>query len=249
MWRLIINEGTAEENMALDETLLNLKDKGKISNTLRLYAFVPSAVTIGYSQKINEVVDIKYTEERNIPIVRRITGGGAVYHDQNGEITYSIISDTDDMPNNIQETFEKVCQGIVYALKEFKLEARFEPVNDVVANGKKISGSAQIRKKKALLQHGTIMYNTDIVTLGRLFKVPREKLTRHGAETIFDRVTTISRELNRTVTKKEVIESLIKGFSKALHTKFQQCKISNEENNIVQQVLMKYKGREWNYQH
>ena len=249
MWRLIINEGTAEENMALDETLLNLKDKGKISNTLRLYAFVPSAVTIGYSQKINEVVDIKYTEERNIPIVRRITGGGAVYHDQNGEITYSIISDTDDMPNNIQETFEKVCQGIVYALKEFKLEARFEPVNDVVANGKKISGSAQIRKKKALLQHGTIMYNTDIVTLGRLFKVPREKLTRHGAETIFDRVTTISRELNRTVTKKEVIESLIKGFSKALHTKFQQCEISNEENNIVQQVLMKYKGREWNYQH
>jgi lipoate-protein ligase A len=247
MWRLIVNEGTAAENMAIDESILNLKGEEKSPNTLRLYVFSPSAITIGYSQRINEVIDREFADKQRIPIVRRITGGGAVYHDQKGEITYSIVASIDCMPSDIQETFAKICSGIVFALEEFELQARFEPINDVVVNGRKISGSAQIRKKNAILQHGTVLYNTDIVTLGKLLRVPKEKLMKHGVDTIFDRVTTISREINRKVTKEEVIDALIKGFGRAFNVEFWKSPLEKIEINLAQEALEKYKNEKWNY--
>ncbi len=247
MWRLIVSEGPAEFNMALDEALLVLRNGNKISNTLRLYTFKPSAATIGYFQKIAEVIDLNYARERSIPIVRRITGGGAVYHDQNGEITYSVTASTDDFPSDIQETFENICKGIVYAINELGLEAKFEVINDVVVRGKKVSGSAQTRKNKALLQHGTLMYNTDIITLGKLFRVPKEKLIEHGVRTIFDRVTTVSRELGRTVPKQETINAMVSGFGKAFKTEFHQTSMTFEEVELANKIEEKCKSREWNY--
>jgi len=244
-WRLIINEGDAYWNMAIDEAMFILKDKGEIPNTLRLFVFNPSAVTIGYFQRVNDAVNLEFLNERKISITRRITGGGSVYHDVNGEVTYSVVASISDVATDVLKSYEIICKGLVYAIERFGLEAQFVPINDVVVNGKKISGSAQSRKKTALLQHGTFMYNTDLVTLASILKAPKEKLISHGVKSILERVTTLSRELGRTVSKEETIEALIEGFSKALNVEFEKGELMEKEIELARKLVEKYRSREW----
>ncbi|HID15534.1 MAG TPA: lipoate--protein ligase family protein, partial [Candidatus Atribacteria bacterium] len=91
-WRLIcLNEFDAHMQMAIDEAMLILRSKNEIPNTLRFFVFKPSAITIGYFQSITEEVDLDFCRKHGISVVRRITGGGAVFHDENGEITYSLV--------------------------------------------------------------------------------------------------------------------------------------------------------------
>ena len=246
-WRLILNEGTAEYNMAVDEAILSLNNLRPRANALRLYVFKPSAITIGYFQKVYETVNVEYAVSNNIPIVRRITGGGAVYHDENGEITYSVVANVSDVDFDVQESYRKICNGILYALNFLGLDGRFEPVNDVTINGKKVSGSAQIRKGNVLLQHGTLMYDTDISKIEKLLLVPKDKLAAHSAKTIYDRVTTLSREKGSKISKQEVINALIKGFEKAFNVKLYEDTINDEEWNLVKELVKKYGQRNWNF--
>lgn len=246
-WRLLINEGTAQYNMAVDEAILTLNDLREKPNVLRLYAFKPSAITIGYFQKIYETVNVDYAYKNRVDVVRRITGGGAVFHDENGEITYSIIAKNVDIDFDVQESYKKICNGILYALKFFGLEGKFEPVNDVTINGKKVSGSAQMRKGKVILQHGTLMYNTDILKIEQLLIVPKNKLAAHSAKTIYERVTTLSREKGLEVSKNEVIEALIKGFERTFNIRLVNDHLDNEEKNLAEKLVNKYSQREWNF--
>jgi len=244
-WRLIINEGDVYWNMAIDEAMLLLKDKGEIPNTLRLYVFNPSAVTIGYFQRVNDAVNLGFLNENRIPFTRRITGGGSVYHDVNGEITYSVVASIGDVAIDVLKSYEIICKGLVYAIEKFGLKAQFVPINDVVVNGKKISGSAQSQKKVALLQHGTLMYNTGLITLASTLEAPKEKLASHGVKSILERVTTLSRELGRTVSKEETIEALIEGFSKALNAEFEREELTEKEVKLADELVEKYKSKEW----
>ena len=247
MWRLIIDDGTAHWQMALDEALLILKAEGRIPNTIRLYVIKPSAVTIGYFQKVSESVNLAYTEANKIPVVRRITGGGAVLHDQDGEVTYCVAVSSKDVPQNILDSYRVICSGIVETLKLFGLKAEFAPVNDVLVGGKKISGSAQARRPGAVLQHGTLMYNTDLELLSRSLAVPKEKLADHGVRSITERVTTISRALGREVSKEEVMEFMKLGFERALRIRLEEGKLSKEEINLAKKLEEKYKSQEWNF--
>lgn len=248
MWRLIIDEGNAYRNMAIDEALLILKDRGLIPNTLRLYVFNPSAVTIGYFQRINDSVNIEFIKSNNIDLTRRISGGGSVYHDVGGEVTYSVIAPITEISPNILESYRIICNGLIQAINEFGLKAEFVPINDVTVNNKKISGSAQTRRKIALLQHGTLMYNTNLNVLSESLRAPKEKLKHHKISSIFDRVTTLSIELKRRVHKDEVIHALIKGFSKALNTDFIRGWYSDRELELANELIDKYKSNEWIFQ-
>lgn len=247
-WRLIIDKGSVYWNMAVDEAMLLLRDKEAIPNTLRIYVFSPSAVTFGYFQKIRDAINIEFLKEKNIDFTRRITGGGSVYHDEHGEVTYSIVAAIDDIARDVQESYRIICRGIVYAVKAFGLNAEFMPVNDVVVNKKKISGSAQARKKNALLQHGTLMYNTNLDILAKSLKAPEEKLEAHGVKSIRERVTTLSIELGRRVERSEVIEALVNGFKKALGIEeFITGTYSRQELELASQLTTKYSSHEWIY--
>jgi lipoate-protein ligase A len=248
MWRLIIDEGNVYWNMAVDEAMLLLRDSNIIPNTLRLYVFKPSAVTIGYFQRVEDAVNLEFLRSNNIGFTRRISGGGSVYHDANGEVTYSVVASIKDISTNIMDSYRIICSGIIYAIKEFGLNADFIPINDVVINGRKVSGSAQSRRKNALLQHGTLMYNTDLMTLSKSLRAPKEKLSVHKVTSILERVTTISRELGRTVSKDEVISALIKGFSKALNTDFYRGHYTREELELANKLIEKYRSVEWVFQ-
>ncbi len=246
-WRLLIDPGDVFWQMAVDEALLELRRRDRSPSTLRLYIISPSAVTIGYFQKIREAVDLEYAEERGIPVVRRVTGGGSVYHDENGEVTYAVIAKVGELPADVVESYRAICSGLVEALKELGLEAEFVPINDVVVGGKKISGSAQLRRGDAVLQHGTLLYATDLETLARVLKAPKEKLAEKGVRSIYERVTTVSKELGREVSRDEVVEAMVKGFSRALGVELEPGSLTEEEVELARRLEAKYRSREWNF--
>ena len=234
-------------NMGFDEALLVLKKQGIIPTTLRLYMWGPSTVTIGYFQRIRDVVNLEYAGKHNIPVVRRITGGGAVYHDMYGEITYSIVLDAKGPLLDVQESYRIICSGLVETLRHIGLEASFAPVNDIIVNNKKISGSAQTRKRSTILQHGTLLVSSNLDIMEKVLVVPKEKLISHKVVSIKDRVTTISIELGRDIEPEDLIPYLIKGFEKALNLKLIEEKPSTKEVRLAEELSEKYRKHEWNF--
>jgi len=243
--RLIVDDGDPYYQMALDEALLILRYVNITPDTLRLYVFNPSAITIGYFQSLSRAVNLERARELGIPIVRRITGGGSVYHDSNGEITYSIVSTLDRIPRDVAKSYEVITKGIVYAAEYLGVEAKFIPINDVVIAGKKFSGQAQIRRRNTVLQHGTFMYATDLDLLASVLRVPKIKLKAKKVPSIRERVTTISEALGRRVTRDETIDALKYGFSKALNAELYEDQLRPEEIELAKNLMWKYKSREW----
>ena len=171
-----INTGfnSASFNFACDEAILKWVQKNQIP-VLRFYGFAPTACTIGYFQGMNLELDLDYAKQNNIECVRRLTGGGAVMHDQN-QFTYSLVIPDSYVPKNIQKSYEYICQPILNALKDLGLDAEFAPLNDIILNQQKISGNAQTRKQGVVLQHGTLLLDVDVDLMFRVLLVPDEKL-------------------------------------------------------------------------
>jgi len=232
-------------NMAVDEALLELKSSNRIPDTLRIYVIKPSAVTIGFFQKIAESVNLEYLHYKGVDVTRRITGGGAVYHDSQGELTYSVVLPALGPLSDITESFRVICSGLLFTLEMLNIRAMFVPVNDIVVNGKKISGSAQTRRRNFLLQHGTLMYNTNIEILENVLKVPPEKLSSKGVSRIGERVTTLRRILNKEIAKEELAEAMIKGFCNALGRECYLGEYSEEELSLAEELIYKYKDTNW----
>src|SRR5437870_13300905 len=132
-------------NMALDEAVM--ENVGEVP-VLRIYGWRPAAVSVGYFQSIKEEVDLEKCRQLGVDIVRRLTGGGAVLHES--ELTYSFI--TRQYPQNILESYNMICDPIIICLVNLGFnKVRFAPLNDVVVEGKKVSGNAQTRKDGILL--------------------------------------------------------------------------------------------------
>lgn len=245
--RLIVDEGSAAHNMAMDEALLLLRGLGVIPDTLRLYVFKPSAVTIGYFQSVSKSVNLDFVMKNNIAVVRRPTGGGAVYHDSEGEITYAIVASADFVPSDLVNSFKFLAGGVVEAARALGVPAEFKPLNDVVAAGKKFSGQAQLRRLGAVLQHGTFMYGTNLDVLAKSLLVPAIKLKDKNVSSIKERVTTISEYLGKRVSKEEALEALIKGFKKALNVELVEDSPKESELTLAKSLEWKYTSRNWTF--
>ncbi len=245
--RLVVDlEGaSAYKQMAIDEAMLILRNDGIIADTLRIYRFKPSAVTIGYFQRLHEVVNIEFARSHGIDVTRRFTGGGAVYHDSEGELTYSIALAIYEPLKDIQKSYEYICRGIVEALNVLDIKAEFRPINDVVVQEKKISGSAQARKQRALLQHGTLMYATNLDILAQVLKPPKEKLISKHIRDIRERITTISIVLGRSISTDEVLKALIHGFRKALNAELYEDTYTEKELRLAEELESKYRDPKW----
>lgn len=189
-WRVLRYEKAgAAYNMALDEAIAEAVAFRVAGPTMRFYGWEPAAVSIGRFQKLEEVVDLEGCKRLGVDVVRRSTGGGAVFHDQ--EITYSVICPEDMMPADINMAYQEIGGWMVNALKLIGIEGTFEPINDVLVNGKKISGSAQSRRKGIFVQHGTLIYDLDRAKMFSVLKVPKDKLDSHSLGDPAERVTSV----------------------------------------------------------
>jgi lipoate-protein ligase A len=246
-WRLLrIREDKGAMQMAIDEAMLLARAKGIVPNTLRFFTWKPPALTIGYFQSLKQEIDILNAERLGIDIVRRYTGGGAVFHD--AELTYSLVVPETEISFDIIESYNILCKGIINGLAYFGIEAEFRPINDIITRGKKISGNAQTRKKGIILQHGTILLDVDVRTMFSLLKVSSEKIKDKMIKKVEERVTSLKDESGRIITAEKVEEAMIKGFEQALNIKLIEGKLSDKELEIARKLYEeKYSTKEWNY--
>lgn len=174
-WRLIREDTrTGPMNMALDETAAETAAAGG-PRTLRVYRWDPATLSLGYHQA-PETVDWDVCEREGITVTRRPTGGGAIYHDTRGDISYSIVAPADELPSDLMETYELLCEPVFAGFDRLGVSVKFadeerpslydpacylralHPAHDVVADGRKISGNAQYRRRDSVIQHGSVLF-------------------------------------------------------------------------------------------
>jgi lipoate-protein ligase A len=176
-WRLIREEPwDGPMNMALDEIAAETAARGG-PRTLRVYQWEPSTLSLGYNQDA-ATVDWDYCDREGITVTRRPTGGGGIYHDTHGDISYSIIAPADELPGDLMDSYELLCEPIMDAFAAMGVPAAFadekrpavyqpacylrelHPAHDVVSatDGRKLSGNAQYRRKDSVIQHGSLTY-------------------------------------------------------------------------------------------
>lgn len=248
-WRMMgLDQYDAYMNMAIDEAICRLTSRGKSPNTIRFYRWKPSAVSIGYFQILDQEVNLEECKKLGVDVIRRMTGGGAVYHAYDGEITYSVIVSENHprIPKDIVKSYELICGSIVNGLESLGIEAEFRPVNDIDVKGRKISGNAQTRRWGVVLQHGTILVDTDIRTMFSVLKVSKEKISDKLIKSAEDRVTTIRRETGHTVGFDEVIQALMRSFPETFCVETFHGGLSDDERVLAEKLRTeKYLTREW----
>jgi lipoate-protein ligase A len=246
-WRLLdMPPMTAAENMALDEALLELKGKGETPNTIRFLQFSPRAVLVGYHQSVEEEVRVSFCLDNNIHINRRITGGGAIFFDEN-QLGWEIICDKGFFNVNIPNAwlFKTLCTPVVMALDILGLNASFRPRNDIEINGRKISGTGGTESEKGFMFQGTMLVDFDVDTMLRSLKIPVEKLKAKEIDSVKERVTCLTWELGRTPPAKAIKEAIKIGFERSLGIRLEPSGLTNREKRVFRERAAYYQTAEW----
>ena len=254
LWRLLgLNTHDAFANMAIDEAVLQAVTAKKVPNTLRLYRWAPSAVSIGRFQSAYNEVDLKACETLGVNVVRRISGGGAVYHDSEGEVTYSVAVRRADLgTDDVAEAYRRICNGVIQAIRDLGVDAEYGQGNvrqcpNITIENRKVSGSAQAQKKGTILQHGTLLVDVDLTRMFTFLKVPGMD-TRAGLLSIArGRITSIAEERGECVPRELVGRALVRGFEEALRVSFVEEQLSDYELDLSKALeTEKYSTRLWN---
>jgi lipoate-protein ligase A len=248
-WRLIITENlTAARNMAIDSAILMETKKRKTPPTIRFYSWNPPAISIGYFQSLIEEVNLDLCNKYGVEYVRRITGGGAVFHEN--ELTYSIVISESHpkIPKNIIESYKRICGAIIQGLRNICINSCFAPINDITVDDKKISGNAQTRKNKLVLQHGTILIDVDIEKMFSILNIPNEKIRDKLIADVKDRVTSIRHILGHKVTFNDLTECIKSGFEKEFNIELMPGNLTREELKLAETLeKQKFSSRKWNH--
>ena len=239
----IDNKGITDPriNLAIEEYALNTMDVEKDSFLL-FYINQPSII-IGRNQDTIEEVNTDFVEQNGIIPVRRLSGGGAVYHDL-GNLNFSFLTKDD---GDSFRNFKKFTQPVVDALKKMGIDAELSGRNDILAGGKKISGNAQFSTRGRMFSHGTLMFDTEIDAVVSALKVKKDKIESKGIKSIRSRVTNIVDLLDKPMTIEEfrlaILSSIFGG-----EDKVQYWELTEEDwANIHKLSEERYQKWEWNY--
>ena len=251
-WRLInLETHDAFSNMAIDEAILNARIRDEVPNTVRFYRWKPSTVSIGKNQSVHAETNVKECEKHGIDIVRRITGGGAVYHDYEGEITYSIIVRQEkEIPFETDLSFIKLCKGIIIALNKIGLNAYHGKHHcpSIFIDDRKISGNAQTRRKGVILQHGTILRDYDPDLMYTFLRVREGIKKEKVVHSVYQKVTTIKRELKDQLSIDDLEKILRDSFEEGFETKFSHKNLTDNEKEEAEKLIReKFGTKEWTY--
>jgi lipoate-protein ligase A len=252
-WRLIpLKTYNAYMNMAIDEAILTSRTENLVPNTLRLYQWKPSTVSIGKNQNPQQEVHLDTLSKLNVDLVRRISGGGTVYHDQTGEITYSVTARTQDLGKDITAVYTQIYAAITDALRLLGIPADFSPGNqkncpNLTVKGKKISGSAQTLKHGIIQQHGTLLLSVDLPRMFQLLRVKGIDDCSLAAQIATRKITSVQNELGHPVTAQTAANAIKQGFKAILKIHLQESQLTHYEEALAQKLYThKYSITNWN---
>lgn len=225
-------------NLAAEEYIL----KNFHKDVFMLWRNEP-AIIVGKNQNTLSEINYDYVMENSIPVVRRLTGGGAVFHDL-GNLNFTFISNDDAKSFN---NFRKFTQPIIDILKKLDINAEFSGRNDLTIEGKKFSGNAQCNYKNKVLHHGTLLFTSVINDISSALKVKPSKFEGKGVKSVASRVTNISQHLKSSLTIIEFKDMIMKHISQT-STDYSIYEFTQEDLNNIQKLYdEKYNTWEWNF--
>lgn len=267
-WRLIISPPLSGAwNMAIDECLLEFAGRGESLPALRLYAWSPPCISLGYAQPASDL-DQRALAAHGWQFVRRPTGGRAILHTD--ELTYAVIARDDEprMRGNVLESYQRLSQALLRALQLLDLPARadgspafpadpkspnpvcFEvPSNyEITAGGKKLIGSAQSRRLGGVLQHGTLPLAGDLSRITQALAYASEADRQLAASKLLARATTVADALGKPVSWDVAARSLVSAFQDVLAIDFIPANLTQPELARAEALVAeKYNHPDWTY--
>ncbi len=273
-WRLL-QTGLADgaTNMAIDEAILWAVAEGESLPTLRFYGWQPSCLSIGYSQSLESEVDVGRCREAGIDFVRRPTGGRAILHAD--ELTYSVVAPqtAPGVAGGGGASSRRLWGGWGAGRSGWGVEANqaltpppplspktwergeqsaacFDAPSsyEITVGGKKLVGSAQVRKKRMVLQHGSLPLEGDLARIFDFLRVPSEERRKELKHELRDRATSLELALGYSIAFEEVTRHLAAGFAQALNLRLIPGQLSQHELALAEKLRReKYAAREWSF--
>ncbi|MEM2969449.1 MAG: biotin/lipoate A/B protein ligase family protein [Candidatus Bathyarchaeia archaeon] len=250
-WRFIDDQETFEgaRNLAIDEAIFINKIVNNTPTTVRFWRN-QKTVNVGYSQTIKAEVNLDVCKKEKIEVVRRFSGGGTVYQDL-GTLNYTVVIDFNHplvSGLDVEQTLKKLCKGIITSLKILGLDPIFKPPSDVLVKNKKVSGNAQARRKNVVLQHGTLLVNTNLGLLNEVLNVPNFCRAIKGVASRRSPVTNLLGELNMQTSMETVREALRQGFERSFSIRLIEGDLNEEERRLAKKLYEeKYSKKEWTF--
>ncbi len=198
-------------HMALDEVITDAVSAGHRAPTLRVWEWASSAVVIGRFQSLANEVDDEAARRHGIEVVRRISGGGAMFIEPGNTITYSISAPLSMVEGlSFQESYALMDAWVIEALDKLGIKAWYQPLNDIASEAGKIAGAAQARRGKAVLHHVTMAYDINASKMLEVLRIGREKLSDKGTTSAAKRVDPLRSQTG--MPREQVIQSMIDTF-------------------------------------
>ncbi|WP_026574469.1 lipoate--protein ligase [Bacillus sp. UNC438CL73TsuS30] len=238
----IDNKGITDPqmNLAIEEYALKNLD---INETYLLFYINQPSIIIGKNQNTIEEINTEYVEKNGIIVVRRLSGGGAVYHDL-GNLNFSFITKDD---GESFHNFRKFTEPVVEALKKLGVNAELSGRNDLLAEGRKISGNAQFSTRGRMFSHGTLLFNSEMDNVVSALKVKKEKIESKGIKSIRSRVANISDFLTEKISIEE-FRSLLLNYIFGGEEKINEYVLTDADWEKIHQLSKdRYQNWEWNY--
>jgi lipoate---protein ligase len=237
----IDNKGITDPriNLAIEEYALKNLD---INETYLLFYINEPSIIIGKNQNSIEEINTEYVESKGIHVVRRLSGGGAVYHDL-GNLNYSFITKDD---GDSFHNFRKFTEPVIAALNQMGVNAELSGRNDILAEGRKISGNAQFSTKGRMFTHGTLLFNSEMDHIVSALKVKKDKIESKGIKSVRSRVANISEFLTEKLSVEEFRSALLKFIFQG--EEVTEYVLTEEDWEKIHQLSKeRYQNWDWNY--
>jgi lipoate-protein ligase A len=235
-----LNEHDASVNLALEEFM---QQKSDLHEDLVLFYINAPSIIIGRHQNTLEEINRKYVEDHHIRVVRRLSGGGAVYHDL-GNLNFSFI--TDYQPEHFQN-FKRFTEPVVRALQKLGVPAELTGRNDIQIDERKVSGNAQYISRGRLVSHGTLLFNSDLSHVSEALNVHEAKIASKGIKSVRSRVVNISEFLKEPMDietfKQHILHTYFEG-----EAEIQRYPLSEADWVAVRKLAEeRYRSWDWTY--
>jgi lipoyl(octanoyl) transferase len=261
-WRLILNTpAPGAWNMAVDEAILEAAGGGKVPPTLRLYAWEPPCLSLGYAQPYADV-DVAHLNERGWQVVRRPTGGRAILHTD--ELTYSICGPSSEprLAGSVLESYRTLSAALMAAMHLMDSPAESQPSAasqshgpvcfespsnyEITVAGRKLIGSAQARRKEGVLQHGTLPLQGDLSRIIQVLTFSDENARRIAAEKLHTHAATLEEVTGRVIAWQEAAQAFATAFQETLNLHLTRADLTPAELARAEELMeTKYAHADW----